>query len=133
MSGRRTASSPSFSGEINLLPLDTVELNGETAAGKFEDRTIVLNKSITLAGKKAVAAVRPEHMFDLGIAANVGLQCHHLPGRRRHLFRRVDQVPFANTQRNQSCGFDANSLDVADSATIRCVAYMAGGPRLSAA
>jgi putative spermidine/putrescine transport system ATP-binding protein len=52
-----------FLGEINLLPLDTVELNGEIAAGKFEDRTIVLNKSITLAGKKAVAAVRPEHMF----------------------------------------------------------------------
>ncbi|WP_271898564.1 ABC transporter ATP-binding protein [Candidatus Phyllobacterium onerii] len=52
-----------FLGEINLLPLDTVELNGETAAGKFEDRTIILNKSITLAGKKAVAAVRPEHMF----------------------------------------------------------------------
>ncbi|TXR50703.1 ABC transporter ATP-binding protein [Phyllobacterium endophyticum] len=52
-----------FLGEINLLPLEKVEVNGERAAGKFEDRTIIVNQSIALAGKTAVAAVRPEHMF----------------------------------------------------------------------
>lgn len=51
-----------FLGEINLLPLDTVQLDGDRAAGKFEDQTIVLNKSADLAGRTAVAAVRPEHM-----------------------------------------------------------------------
>lgn len=51
-----------FLGEINLLPLETVQLDGELAAGQFENQNIVVNKSVTLAGRTAVAAVRPEHM-----------------------------------------------------------------------
>ncbi|MDQ0995713.1 putative spermidine/putrescine transport system ATP-binding protein [Phyllobacterium ifriqiyense] len=51
-----------FLGEINLLPLDTVQLDGERAAGRFEDQTITVNKSSALAGRAALAAIRPEHM-----------------------------------------------------------------------
>ncbi|MBZ9654699.1 ABC transporter ATP-binding protein [Phyllobacterium lublinensis] len=51
-----------FLGEINLLPLDTVSLEGDRAAGKFEERTIVLNRTMPMTGPNAVAAIRPEHM-----------------------------------------------------------------------
>jgi len=51
-----------FLGEINLLPLDAVRTDGNRAAGQFEDRTIVLNKTMDVTGSRAVAAVRPEHM-----------------------------------------------------------------------
>lgn len=51
-----------FLGEINLLPLDTISLEGERAAGKFEESTVILNKVAPLKGTSALAAVRPEHM-----------------------------------------------------------------------
>ncbi|MRG57518.1 ATP-binding cassette domain-containing protein [Phyllobacterium sp. SYP-B3895] len=51
-----------FLGEVNLLPLDAVKLDGDRAAGQFEDRTIILNTTTRLDGTSAVAAVRPEHM-----------------------------------------------------------------------
>ena len=52
-----------FLGEINLLPLDAIRMDGNRAAGKFEDRTIVLNRTMDVTGSHGIAAVRPEHMI----------------------------------------------------------------------
>ncbi|MBZ3694949.1 ABC transporter ATP-binding protein [Phyllobacterium calauticae] len=61
-----------FLGEINLLPLDALRLDGDRAAGQFEDRTIVLARTKPQIGPKAVAAVRPEHMTIAAAPNNAG-------------------------------------------------------------
>ena len=52
MNVRQIASSPSSSGRSIFCHSTPVGIERRNRRGKFEDRTIVLNKSITLAGKK---------------------------------------------------------------------------------
>ncbi|MGH6860481.1 MAG: ABC transporter ATP-binding protein [Phyllobacterium sp.] len=51
-----------FLGEINLLPLDTLKIDGGRATGRFEEQTILLGSAVPTGGARSLAAVRPEHM-----------------------------------------------------------------------